>query len=314
MIKLNEIVEFNDLLEVCLKGITGNNSLLSRLQVVQSKAKNLDQEYRSKALDGRLYELKPLKCFNTRKHKRIKKINSLRVYKNTKFKRTKNKFNPIIYENINRLEFIKLYEQYFVNKEKIEARTIYDQILASAKQKCPYCSGVGRPRNLDHYLPKAHFPKYSILPINLVPCCRDCNMDAKADQIIHKYTDQLLHPYLDKSYFFNEQWIHVEFKSTVLDETTNFFYIVKAPESWSERDKTRVNNHFKACNLGVRFSKDAVDSFINITWQIKEFRELGVEDKIIIDCLLKPYLNHINRNVNHWERVLVKGIIDTFFV
>lgn len=313
MIKLTEIIKFNALFDICLTGITGNRDLSNRLTSAKSKVDILDVEYRLKATDGKLYELAPLKCSNVKKCERLKSINALRVLKNKDFKRKKTPYNPIVFEEIHRLEFIKLYEQYFVNKDKPDARAIYDQILASAKQKCPYCCGVGNPRNLDHYLPKAHFPKYSIIPVNLVPSCRDCNMDAKADKVISNYEDQLLHPYLDKPHFFNEQWVYIEFESSILDKETDFFYVVKAPDHWNDLDKVRVTNHFKSCNLGVRFSKDAVDSFININEQVQGLREIGLEDHKIVKYVLEPILNNSKRNINHWEKVLVKGIIETFF-
>lgn len=312
MIKLTETIKFDDLFDVCLSGITGNNDLFSRLTSAKNKINVLDDTYRLKATNGNLYEFLPLKCSNSRKCQRLANINTLRVLKDKKFKRKTTKYNPLVFENISRLEFIKLYEQYFVSKDKPDARAIYDQILASAKQKCPYCCGVGNPRNLDHYLPKAHFPKYSILPVNLVPSCRDCNMDAKADKIISSYEHQLLHPYLDKPHFFNDQWINIEFDSKVLDINTTFFYVVKTPESWNDLDKERVKNHFKTCNLGVRFSKDAIDLFITINQQIQDFRASGL-DNHIVNCLLEPYLKNSNRSTNHWEKVLVKGIIQTFF-
>lgn len=313
MIKLTEIIKFDALYKVCLSGITGNKELSARLTNAQSQINVLDNEYRLKATNGKLYELVPLKCSNLRKCERLKKINILRIFRDKKFKRKTTKYNPIVFENIHRLEFIKLYETYFVSKDKPSARIFYDQILASARQKCPYCCGIGNPRNLDHYLPKAHFPKYSILPVNLIPSCRDCNMDAKADTIISAYENQLLHPYLDKPHFFDDQWIHIEFNSIVLDKNTTFFYEVRAPDSWDNSDKLRVTNHFKACNLGVRFSKDAIDSFININQQIEEFKNIGLANDKIVSCLLEPYLRNSNRSANHWETVLIKGIIQTFF-
>lgn len=39
---------------------------------------------------------------------------------------------------------------------------------------CPYCN-INSIATIDHYMPKDCFPEYSVLPINLVPCCRDCN-------------------------------------------------------------------------------------------------------------------------------------------
>jgi hypothetical protein len=54
---------------------------------------------------------------------------------------------------------------------------------------------------LDHYLPKTHFPEYSILALNLVPMCDTCNRK-KVDDVPgavswpHPYLDDLDAPYL----------------------------------------------------------------------------------------------------------------------
>lgn len=40
--------------------------------------------------------------------------------------------------------------------------------------ECQYCN-IGFPSTLDHYLPKDEFPEYSVLSINLLPCCPTCN-------------------------------------------------------------------------------------------------------------------------------------------
>jgi hypothetical protein len=83
--------------------------------------------------------------------------------------------------------------KYFVPEEK-PARTIYDSLLNSAKEKCPFCGGIGTPRNLDHFLPKAHFPQFSVLPRNLIPACRDCNMDGKGHAFATNAEDQIILP------------------------------------------------------------------------------------------------------------------------
>ncbi|MCL2190077.1 MAG: HNH endonuclease [Defluviitaleaceae bacterium] len=41
-------------------------------------------------------------------------------------------------------------------------------------QMCPYCF-ISNISELDHYIPKARFPEYSLLNINLVPSCSGCN-------------------------------------------------------------------------------------------------------------------------------------------
>lgn len=40
--------------------------------------------------------------------------------------------------------------------------------------ECPYCGHPFSPDTLDHFVPKDHWPEFSILPNNLVPQCRGC--------------------------------------------------------------------------------------------------------------------------------------------
>lgn len=40
---------------------------------------------------------------------------------------------------------------------------------------CQYC-GINDASTMDHYLPKAIYPEYSVHSLNLIPCCSDCNL------------------------------------------------------------------------------------------------------------------------------------------
>src|SRR5204862_24909 len=105
--------------------------------------------------------------------------------------------------NLTKLDLMNLYSNQMVGS-KGKARSIYDDILAAAGGFCPLCGELGQARTLDHYLPKANFPAYSVFPENLVPCCRDCNT-GKNSSFPATRDKQALHPYLDKSAFFEER-------------------------------------------------------------------------------------------------------------
>ena len=61
-------------------------------------------------------------------------------------------------------------------------------------------------KNLDHYLPKAKYPTLSVAPNNLIPSCRDCNMD-KRDSASCDSQNIPVHLYFDD--IPNEPWLHV---------------------------------------------------------------------------------------------------------
>lgn len=110
------------------------------------------------------------------------------------------KYMPCEFEKITHLSTTKkeadtmksFYEYRFVKKK---CGGFYDKILANVNNICPFC-GEGRPMNLDHFLPKMEYPFLVVTPENLVPSCRDCNMD-KNDANPTCNEEVPLHPYYD---------------------------------------------------------------------------------------------------------------------
>lgn len=133
------------------------------------------------------------------------------------------------------------------------SRDIYDDILVAAGGLCPFCGGLGQVHTLDHYLPKANFPLYSILPANLVPCCRDCNT-GKSNTFGAQLHEQTLHPYLDDNKYFEQRWISAEVSKT---NPIVMKFVCSPPSEWSNTDKLRVQKHFDSYKLAYRFSLQA---------------------------------------------------------
>jgi len=160
---------------------------------------------------------------------------------------------------VSKTELKKLYE-YQVAKKDRPGRTIYDELLLLPLNKmCPFCS-VGRVRNLDHFLPKAYLPIYSVVPINLVPSCRDCNQDKNAD-VPTKPSEQTLHPYFDD--VSEIQWLYARVAEEAIPPVIEYFTDVSAitPSELA----TKVVAHFYAYNLGEIFSERAAEELSNIS-------------------------------------------------
>lgn len=208
----------------------------------------------------------------------------------------------LVIEGLYKSDFIKLYENYFRSKDK-PGRDIYDALMAAANEKCPYCGGIGRPRNLDHYLPKAYYPQFSVLPINLIPSCRDCNMDGKGAGYAACEEDQLLHPYLDADRYFNEQWVFARYLEWTSTEPGVIEYFVQPPPHWSEAQKRRAKKHFDDFDIGLRFSKEASPRLITYLAQIQELTKIPLDLESAKTTILQPVINSAPF-LNHWERVM----------
>ncbi|WP_053161421.1 HNH endonuclease [Streptomyces caatingaensis] len=64
-----------------------------------------------------------------------------------------------------------------------------------ANELCPLC-GISKVTTIDHQLLKGRYPLLAVVPVNLVPACRDCNT-GKGEEAPATAEDQPLHPYYD---------------------------------------------------------------------------------------------------------------------
>lgn len=194
----------------------------------------------------------------------------------------------------------KLYEQQMVVNKK--GRKIYDGLMLLAPlSRCPFC-GIGIVTTLDHYLPKAKFPTFSVLPYNLVPSCKDCNTGKLTSYATIK-EKQTLHPYYDS--FMDEQWLFAKVKQT---SPVSIKFFVDAPNEWSPVDKSRVEAHFIEYNLGKRFSVEASNALANLK---EEFTLFSLEQEAIKEELNKKSTIFQRRYLNSWESALYQTLAES---
>ena len=272
---------YEQTLDSCCIGITGNTLLLGKVNAERQVLEESARVYEASASTGELHTLIPTTCGTDE--------------------------DPLVVGQLKKSELIKLYGTYFVSQKK-PGRIIYDSIMTAANEKCPFCGGVGRPRNLDHYLPKAHFPEFSVLPINLIPSCRDCNMDGKGETFATSEGKQVLHPYLDNDKFFNEQWLFARYLPDAEGEPGVIEYFVQAPQNWTDNQKARVEQHFTDFELGIRFSKEAGARLIPLLSQIDNLARFQLPIEDIRATILQPVINSAPF-VNHWEKVMCEALI-----
>lgn len=159
--------------------------------------------------------------------------------------------NPdrIIAGTLTKKNLMALYSEYMVGASGTP-RKIYDDLLLTPGGLCPFCGGLGQVHTLDHYLPKANFPIYSVSPANLVPCCRDCNT-GKGTSIGTQLCEQTLHPYLDDDKFFTDRWIYARASRTDPIVVT---FSCSPPANWGLLDRQRAHQHFVTYGLAYRFA------------------------------------------------------------
>jgi len=178
----------------------------------------------------------------------------------------------IIINGITKNNLVALYGDYF-SKSGTSSRNIYDYIRASSFGICPFCS-FGNVTTLDHYLPKARYPLFSVTPDNLVPACADCNK-GKGSSVLITAEEQSLHPYFSDSKFYNDIWITAKIEHTLPPSVA---YLADPPPSWDDSSKQRALNHFKDFDLGNRFAIQAGLNLKSATTTVETlFPILGID-------------------------------------
>lgn len=259
-------------LNLCKSGI-GTADFRSRVDVGIEELSQIAALYEVNAKIGKLFSVVPLP----------KKVDE----------------NTVVVAGLTKKELINLYEYYLRDSDK-PGRTIYDALMLAADEKCPFCGGIGRPRNLDHFMPKAFFPQFSIVPLNLVPACRDCNMDGKGQDFATAENNQIIHPYLDSERFFMEQWVCAQ---VIPGDPCSIDYYVCAPEQWCQIDKDRVATHFHDFDLAKRYSIQAAEELATLIGQRQSYmKELSPAEfsQFLASFLDSPLF------INHWKRVMYK--------
>lgn len=196
-----------------------------------------------------------------------------------------------------------LYSKQMVPATKL-ARNFYDKIKMSAKGNiCPYCS-LGAVETLDHFLPKGRYSPYSILPLNLIPSCRDCNT-VKADEIC-TLDNATSHPYFEDREVMHDEWLRAEIIE--LDEV-HAAYTVVPPSHWPIERSERIKNHFSALELSRRYGVQAATRLPFYADLISSMRK-NQSSRAIASILASFVTAEVKAGgENSWQAALAKAVV-----
>lgn len=196
-------------------------------------------------------------------------------------------------------EMENLYDRHMA-RSKSRGRTIYEKLMISAEgDMCPFC-GHRTVSTLDHSLPKTAYPALAVTPINLIPCCKDCN-HAKGTKIPVNTDDQLLNAYYDD--VTADRWLFAELVE-VSPPAARFF--VTPPDDWEDELAARVTNHFKRMGLAKLYASQAGRQFQNMRRGLGEFYDAGGKDDVRRD-LERRFRSCTDVFVNCWEGALYQA-------
>jgi hypothetical protein len=263
------VIEFSDVFDTCVAGV-GNANTRTRFGMIKANLIELSLDYENKALAEELY--------------------LSNVYGS----------EGVTVPLISKVELKNLYENQMAKKGR-PGREYYDYLRSLAPRGlCPFC-GISSARTLDHIMPKAHYPKFSIFPVNLVACCRDCNTE-KLDGIATSIQEQKIHPYYDN--FTNEQWLF----SDVVNQNgpVIVFRVVTSPD-WDIKKSSKIASHLTTYDLDERFGDLANSEIAGIKKQMQDLHRDGGADAVKAE-LTERALSHGDNHINSWQTAMYQAL------
>lgn len=180
--------------------------------------------------------------------------------------------------------------------KQLENLRVKNKLLA-----CPMCGELGRPRTLDHHLPKDTYPELAINLFNLIPCCDWCQgekLTSYKDSLGYRY---YLHPYFDdlnKPLFkliFSGNYSNPKVEIKILDFPDKHF-------------SNTLENHLHGIGFLKRFMEIFPPMWINILRMAQETRiDEGISLKTIYENALKI---HNQKSINSWDSILYRSILE----
>lgn len=218
---------------------------------------------------------------------------------------TKGELHTIIREdivngNVSAKELADVYT-YRMAKQGTPGRKIYDKLkMAAPSGICPLCCHR-IVTTIDHYLPKTEYPRLSVVPINLVPSCSDCNK-SKLTSYPTTSEEETIHPYFDD--IENETWL----KATVNHTTPPTIQFTVIPtDDWDELLADRVKFHFESLNLNSLYSAQAAVELVQINYRLQMLHaSLGATG--VRNHLIEGAETRNNANINSWQTAMYKAM------
>jgi hypothetical protein len=180
-------------------------------------------------------------------------------------------------------------------------RAVLIAINEADNPRCPYCS-IGWARQIDHYLPKAAFPEFSVAGTNLVPACADCNW-LKGNATVDPDGSRYIHAYLDDD--FDQAFL----VATVRWNNDRFIvqYFLRQCGSMTDVQFSGLRAQFYDLCLLQRFGREAIQELEDTGFRVTAARQSGRPG-------LKRAARKRHRELsarygeNHWKSALYAGL------
>lgn len=166
---------------------------------------------------------------------------------------------------------------------------------------CPVCGEPGRPRTLDHCLPKTTYPEFAINLLNLVPACDWCQGEKLAAYKNAAGSRSFIHPYFDDV---NRPLYTIVLKKPYLTPVISLEVNTNLPLEL----QVLVASHLKGIDFWERF-KDYFESSYQGIIRIASSARTGGRITVT-EAIRSSYLLTVEKGINCWDAVLYRSILD----
>lgn len=170
------------------------------------------------------------------------------------------------------------------------------------RQYCQYC-GVNLSKSNDHYFPKEDYSYYAIFPINIIPCCIDCN--GKKGTRIYRPTGE--RKFINFYYDNLEGKCFLECSIVYEDHIPVFTFGLEFDPAFDPNLKIIVEEHYSNLGLIEKYKNISETDFELIS---DEFSESSLERTEVLEMLTRK-LGSFERQLgyNHFKTALLRSII-----
>jgi hypothetical protein len=201
---------------------------------------------------------------------------------------------------VTKTEMTQLYDRHLV-REGSRGRVVYDTLMSAApNEQCPFC-GHRVVSTLDHTLTKSRHPALAVTPVNLVPCCKDCN-HLKGNAPIAQKSDQLFNPYFDEVPA--GTWLYAD---VLVGSPAAVRFRAAPPAGWDAVMSARVTRHFQKLELGKLYSSQAGRHLQNIRVAMRRLHTAGGMNMVRAELVRRMESSQAD-DPNYWMSALYSSL------
>lgn len=175
---------------------------------------------------------------------------------------------------------------------------------------CPNCD-KDSVESFDHLLPQTKFPEFSDHPLNLMPCCSECNGRKSANWIENgrrKYINLYIDELPDVQYLFCD--VRVTGDSIECD------FSLSNPNGIDVDIFRKITNHFETLDLCRRYKNRSNQGVSDVLSMIRVCRRSSGINGNNKECVRHNIQYEIatikhNEGCNHWKTLIIEACCNT---